>query len=558
MAKAEKFTFDELSGDLSKLKALPDDTFIAVMTDDDGISQLQAQLENLIKNSNARVTNADFAKLFSCTVTGKNVIWNDDRKSLICGAIAYYNACLLRSDSQFYGKLCKPLAFINQEESSDAHWSKNKNLEWLRRICNIAGIETISLSTNKSKREKRLENIEQLRTPAPDGNPKTMLKIENVKPDRQEPDVPNDEKPVETDEPTVLVPDSIFDCTDIIPKKYIVDGTIEAGSIVMIAGKEKIGKTYTLEHLALSMSAELPWMGKATMQDEKGGILWVNLDMKRDTARRRTNEITHGICEGLGKPFQPQMFSNFYMIHSETFRKQGFDSLTFDGNAEKTILEMERFIKDSKYNIKVCFIDSLIEIIGSLNENDSGDIGRMFQRIYQIRDETGCTFILIHHNTKYGERGRGSSAIFSSTETNLQLSEDISNSDKLILTTDGARDTAKNDIGMLKVWKPRLNDDGTEMKDSNGHTVFNFTLETIDANSITTSKTEKTVKKKELSDKRYEQAVLKALENEFEGLNKTEIKNKAHIDKQESNRAIDRLYETNCLVLLENGKYKLP
>ena len=359
---------------------------------------------------------------------------------------------------------------------------------------------------------------------------------------------------------TILIPDTISDCEEIIPKKYILDGIIEAGSIVMIAGKEKIGKTYTLEHLALSMSAELPWMGHATMLDEKGGVLWVNLDMKRDTARRRTNEITYGICETLGKPFDKKLFSNFYMIHSETFRKQGFDSLTFDGNAEKTILEMERFIKDKQYNIKVCFIDSMIEIIGNLNENDSGDIGRMFQRIYQIRDETGCSFILIHHNTKYGERGRGSSAIFSSTELNLQLSEDINdkNSEKLILTTDGTRDTAKNNVGLRKVWKPRLNDDGTEMTDSNGHTVFNFSLENIDADSILTSITDKATKKRELSDKRYEKAVLDALENEIEGLNKTQIKNKARIDKQECNRAVDRLFDRNELVKLEKDKYKLP
>lgn len=358
------------------------------------------------------------------------------------------------------------------------------------------------------------------------------------------------------DLPTVLVPDSIFDCTEIIPKKYILDGIIEAGSIVMIAGKEKIGKTYVLQNLALCMSAELPWLGYQTMQDDKGGILWVNLDMKRDTARRRTNEITFGICEALKNSFQPDLFSKFYMIHSETFRKQGFDSLTFDGNAEKTIAEMEKLIKDKRYNIKVCFIDSLIEIIGELDENKSGDIGKMFQRIYRLRDETGCAFILVHHNTKGGDRGRGSSAIFSSTELNLQLSEDINNNDKLLLSTDGARDTAKNNIAMLKVWKPRLNDDGTELKDNHGHAVWNFYLESVDSETISTSATEKAFKNQQASDTRYENAVLQALDGELFGLSKTEIKVKAHVDKQECFRAVDRLVDKGQ-VISENGKFKL-
>ena len=207
---------------------------------------------------------------------------------------------------------------------------------------------------------------------------------------------------------------------------------------------------------------------------------------------------------------------------------------------------------------KIADIDSLIEIIGDLDENKSGDIGKMFQRIYQIRDMTGCAFILIHHNTKNGDRGRGSSAIFSSTELNLQLSEDINNTDKLILVTDGTRDTAKNNIGMRKIWNPRLNTDGSEMTDANGHPVWNFTLEAVDAESISTTATEKNNKKKEASDRRYEQAVRKALAGELEGLSKNKICEKAHISRNEGFPAVDRLFDDNQLIQLENGKYKLP
>ena len=357
--------------------------------------------------------------------------------------------------------------------------------------------------------------------------------------------------------PTILLPDSALDCVEIIPRSYILDGIIESASIVMIAGKEKIGKSYVLMNLACCMASERPWLGRETMKDEKGGVLWVNLDMKREAARRRANEIMNGIEEAWNVR-TPELFNNFHMIHSQTFREQGLNSLTFDDNpdAKNTVIEMERLIKDSRYNIKVCFIDSQIQVEGTLDENVPRDAETLFRKMKEIRDDTGCSFILIHHNTKYGDRGRGSSALFGETDLNLQLSPDSDSTAKLILQTDGARDNAAQDIGMLKKWEPRLAEDGTEAKDIHGNPIWNFKLTPENSSTINTSATAKNKAKEDARKTKYEKAVLDALDGELFGLTKNEIREKAHIDKQESNWAVDRLVDKEQ-VISENGKFRL-
>lgn len=280
---------------------------------------------------------------------------------------------------------------------------------------------------------------------------------------------------------------SVLDCMEIEPKRYLVDGLIEAGTITQYAGKEKGGKTYTLMHLALTMSAGLPWLGRDTMTDVQGGVLWLNLDMSRTLGKRRVYEITHGIEESFDKR-DPELFHNFHMMDSQTFADANRDSLQFftdntaiDGLREYIITE----------NIKCCILDNFIQIEGQGQENVSNDMRMVLNRMKLLRDLTDCAFIFIHHTDKAGNRGRGSSDIFAETDLNLQLEPDTKNTNLLKLVTDGSRNSASQDIGMLQEWKQRIDDDGQPMTDANGHPVYVYTLSTADVNRITTAKDER-------------------------------------------------------------------
>lgn len=278
-----------------------------------------------------------------------------------------------------------------------------------------------------------------------------------------------------------LVPLTAADSIEYIPRKYILDGLIEDETITLFAGKEKIGKTYVLMHMALSMAAERPWLEMQTMTDAKGKILWLDFDMNRNTTLRRMNEITNGIEESWNVR-EPHLFDNFFMMDAKSFRDAGYSDKVQFFDESDAVRGLREFIISN--NVKVCFIDNLVQIEGSAQENSSNDIQKVFSGVKQLRDETHCAFIIIHHTTKDGFRGRGSSDIFGETDLNLQLDQ-AEDKDKLLLKTDGARNAAGQDIGMLKRFDWRIGEEFAPIEDANGHYIYNFKLERIAAEGLT-------------------------------------------------------------------------
>ena len=310
------------------------------------------------------------------------------------------------------------------------------------------------------------------------------------------------ERTVETvPEVKELVPISALDCMEITPKRYILDGMIEDETVTLFSGREKIGKTYVLMHMALCMSAKLPWLEYETMGDVEGNILWLNLDMSRGTALRRVYEVTHGISEAWNVR-DPKLFDRFFMMDGQTFRDADCkDSFEFFGDSD-AVQRLQEFI--IARNVKVCFIDNLIQIEGEAQENSSNDIQRVFNRVKLLRDISHCSFILIHHTTKDGGRGRGSSDIFGETDLNLQLDQ-CTNPKQLLLKTDGARNSANHDVGMMKNFLQRIGDDGQPMVDANGHPINIFRLERVDTDGLVAENSARKTKRNSTADFNIEQ-----------------------------------------------------
>ena len=367
----------------------------------------------------------------------------------------------------------------------------------------------------------------------------------------------------------VLTPITAADCVEYPPVRYILDDLIEAESITLISGKEKIGKTYVLMHMALCMAAELSWLDIPTMADDKGGVLWLDFDMNRNTTIRRINQITNGIEEAWNVR-KPDLFKKFGMMDAQLFRDAGYSNKVqfFRKDEEElsdAVLGLREYIIAN--NVKVCFIDNLVQIEGNAQENSSNDIQKVFSEIKALRDLTKCAFILIHHTTKDGFRGRGSSDIFGETDLNLQL-EPCENPDQLLLKTDGARNSARQTIGMMKKWIPRIGEDGINaLKDENGHDIHNFTLSRIETDGLIQDA------KKEKKDAQIRTNIEKIVtlfqKNGNVGLSKNGISNACNTDQRYSDEcklqggrsveleSIDEA-EKQGLIIKDGKFYKLP
>lgn len=519
---------------LTKIEQLPDDMFVSVLSDPDQMKAVREQMYSPIRSKNVRTESGKMRKdeiesLFNVSLTSTpdnkyEVTDHNTDRQVIDRVLSYLKSRWDATPEKNRGALKEALYCFGQGEvTADPNGRKtydNGNADWMNRICESAGISSAVPTQTPDKAQKKdddgkpapdpvqsnnnAQTKAQKRKQATANRPKQMPPIgaasqatntqqqtanSSQSQQGQQGQAPNNAQSQAQGQAQLLPlqPISVIDCITIEPKRYIVDGLIEAGTITQFAGKEKIGKSYVLMHMALSMSAGNSWLGRDTMTDVQGGILWLNLDMSRALGKRRVYEIAHGIEESFDVR-NPDLFKNFYMMDNQTFHDANRDNLHFFTDNDAVNGLREYIIAN---DIKVCFIDNLIQIEGDAQENVSTDMRTVLNRMKQLRDDTDCAFIFIHHTDKAGNRGRGSSDIFAETDLNLQLEPDTKSTNLLKLVTDGARSTASQDIGMSQEWKPRIDDNGQPMTDANGHPVFIYSLSTADASCIYTAKEER-------------------------------------------------------------------
>ena len=525
-----------LFGALEEIKRIPDNVFSDILSDEQKMNTIRDQFTRL--NSNRKVGDGKASTRFFDT---------ENDRDLLNRIIVYYKARIDWTNPKQQGIIKQNIACFSQDDG----------ISWINGICDDAGISFIK-PTIKTEQEKDAEQAA--------GRDAVEAHLTGKKKP-----VRNQQKPIpmpetvtgeqDQEQPKELIPISALDCMKITPKRYILDGLIEDETITLFSGREKIGKTYVLMNMALCMAAKTPWLELETMSDVDGCVLWLNLDMSRNTASRRIYEITHGISESWNVRDQ-HLFDRFFMMDGQTFRDADCkDSFEFFGDSD-AVQRLQEFIISR--NVKVCFIDNLIQIEGAAQENSSNDIQKVFNRVKLLRDITHCSFILIHHTTKDGGRGRGSSDIFGETDLNLQLDQ-CTNPKQLLLKTDGARNTAMMDIGMMKNFMQRIDDDGNPMTDTNGHAVNIFKLERIDTDGLETENSVKKTKSNATADGNIEQIKKLFSKNGNAALTKTAIVSECNKlpdcklsgQRQAQLDAVDIAYDRGILKQNTAGQYIL-
>lgn len=271
----------------------------------------------------------------------------------------------------------------------------------------------------------------------------------------------------------ILTAFSIEDAMNMPPVEWVVENFIAEQTITIVHSEPKVGKSNVFGNLAASIALGTEWLGMPTV---KNPVLWIDLDMGHIGAMRRMLEITSGISDKIDN----ETFQNLHIITPETFRVSGLQR--FDFFSHVSVTELELYIMTNK--IKVCFIDTLSQIRGASNENDSGDMSRVFETIKTIRDITGCAFVIIHHSTKpsmYGRQtARGSSVIYAEPDLIVSLSKDDKDDNTLLtMNLESARYIEPRKIGLWQTWQPRLDEDGQTIIE-NGKMLKSYRLEARD------------------------------------------------------------------------------
>lgn len=195
------------------------------------------------------------------------------------------------------------------------------------------------------------------------------------------------------------------------PVNWIAESLIPQQTITIISGDPNVGKSWIALDFALDCVLGREWLGRFKTNAKK--VVYLDLESSREFLFKRLNALllAKGACCNT---------ADFLLgIHTPI---EFSDLVSVD--------RLRRALEP--HNPDLVIVDPLAFTFTS-NENDSGDMSRLFKTIKALSFKLGCAFILIDHQrkpsqfeTRPGMLLRGSTAKFAAVDQLLTLQSDSS------------------------------------------------------------------------------------------------------------------------------------
>ena len=180
------------------------------------------------------------------------------------------------------------------------------------------------------------------------------------------------------------------------PTEWILEDYLATGSLALLAGKPKEGKSTFIFELCVKLAQGQPFLGRTTL---KGGVLVLAVEEHRRDVKMRLQNLGAEGLDGL-------------YIHVGALSP----SPTF-------FAELLTFIRD--HTIRLVIVDTLAAFWSVENENDASAITRAVKPLLQLARESDACVLLIHHARKsegsHGDEIRGSGALFGLVDVALVM-----------------------------------------------------------------------------------------------------------------------------------------
>lgn len=192
------------------------------------------------------------------------------------------------------------------------------------------------------------------------------------------------------------------------PSHYHCEVLLPAGCRVVFAGEAGAGKSVTSLNLATALADGKDFLGFKIPEPVR--VFYLNLEQPENNFLQRVKLIDE---------WSP-------IMHTDNLRFATMRGWNYELDMARTRREI------AAYKPKVLLLDTMIEMMGDLDENRAGDIVKYFKQVEQLRCSDDMTPAVNHHmnknaftsegehvNSKY--RVRGSGAILASVENCLAI-----------------------------------------------------------------------------------------------------------------------------------------
>ena len=215
----------------------------------------------------------------------------------------------------------------------------------------------------------------------------------------------------------VVRPKALFTHLDelrISKPDWLIDGLIERETLAMCFGAAGSGKTFAVLDMALSIATGKDYHGHNVKQ---GTVFYIAGEGHSGFARRSGAwKQTYGVEAGEAAFYK----SNKAVIMSE------------QESVEVLKAEMAELVEKAG-RPRLVVIDTLARSLGGADENAGKDINLFIVACDEIKEEYGCTVLIVHHTGHQNkERGRGASQINAALDHEFRI--EAWDETKIILT----------------------------------------------------------------------------------------------------------------------------
>jgi KaiC/GvpD/RAD55 family RecA-like ATPase len=216
--------------------------------------------------------------------------------------------------------------------------------------------------------------------------------------------------------------------------EWWVDGLLQKGSVCVFAGEAGIGKSFMSLHIARCIAT---------------GTAFFHRDTKRGT-------VLYVIAEGasaFGKRARAWDSANYTTPPEGSMNYLEAGVNLSDPESVKRLGELLDTLQPD-----LIILDTLSQLGGIDNENDAGQMSKVFRTAKELRDhKEGSTVMLIHHTNKSSGAVRGSSVIRSNADTVIVAKAEGKG---FYLSTEASADGKQKDGSPLKLSGFYLDDQG--------------------------------------------------------------------------------------------------
>ena len=191
-------------------------------------------------------------------------------------------------------------------------------------------------------------------------------------------------------------------------RKPVIEGLLREGETMNVISAPKIGKSWLVIDLALSIATGRPWLGMECVPSE---VLIIDNELHGETSANRVPKV----AAARGIPFDDVADR----VYIENLRGRLQDLFTLGPYFRQ--FEPERF--------KVVILDAFYRFLPMrTDENDNGTMANLYNYIDSYADYLKCSFVIIHHTSKGNQSlkeitdvGAGAGAQSRATDTHLVL-----------------------------------------------------------------------------------------------------------------------------------------